>query len=128
MIKNDWLSKQIEMMSQALAVLLFGKDAAYNFASEEDEIGDGVEMDENVLLSYMLRRLMDEGKINEAENLLFDSIESNTSDERLQIALAFYGQLDKMSDSFLKDHNFSRQEILDGLSSIKGIYEQMEEA
>ena len=124
MIKNDWLSKQIEMMSQALAVILFGKDAAYNFAVEEDEAQGGLEMDDDVLLSFMLRRLMDEGKINEAENLLFESIEGSASEGKLQIALAFYGQLDKMSDSFLSEHSFSREEILDGLSSVKEIYEQ----
>ena len=61
-----------------------------------------------------IMNLLDQGKINEAENLLFDRMD--TSDKRyMELALDFYERINSFHDKFLEDHNFSREEIKEGL-------------
>lgn len=122
MFANDYISRQIEAIGRTLSVVLFGKDAGCSIATEDSESDEGLGLNKDMLLLYMLKEYISEGKINEAENLLFEGMEDDVTESRLQIALAFYSELDKLSDSFLHEHNFSRQEIFDGLASIEGIY------
>jgi len=119
---KDWLSGQIDLLARGLAVMLFGKSAAREMVSEDEESG-GLTISEDILLLHMLQKYISEGKINEAENLLFSSIEQNSSMNKLKTALNFYSQLDEKSDEFLQEHDFSRQEIYDGLAYVAGIYD-----
>jgi len=119
---KDWLSGQIDMLARGLGAILFGKAAAQEMVSKDEESG-GLTISEDIFLLHMLQKYLSEGKINEAENLLFRTIEENSSMNKLKVALNFYGQLDEMSDEYLIAHDFSRQEIYDGLTHIKGIYE-----
>ena len=65
--------------------------------------------------------LVEHGEINEAENMLFQLIESK--DERyLQIALLFYYFLNEKSNEFLENHNFNRDEIRMGLKDVMRRY------
>jgi hypothetical protein len=123
MLKNDWLSHQIGALARALAVMMFRQHGEYNSPNEQSESGDSIVIREEELLSYMLIKYISDGKINEAENLLFESIENNSSEEKFLLALDFYKKLDEQSDSFLHENDYSRQEIFEGLSSIKRIYE-----
>lgn len=65
--------------------------------------------------------MIDEGKINEAENILFDSL---TGQDRNQvvIALEFYTYLNDKEDDFLVKYNYSREEIVYGIKYISKIY------
>jgi len=119
---KDWLSGQIDLLARGLGAILFGKSAAQEMVNEDEDSG-GLTISEDILLLHMLQKYLSEGKINEAENLLFSSVEENSSMNKLKIALNFYSQLDEMSDSYLSENDFSRQEIYDGLTHIKEIYE-----
>ncbi|SEO51634.1 hypothetical protein SAMN04488134_108112 [Amphibacillus marinus] len=115
MEKKDWIMHQVEGMSFSLAKFILNKDKPNNevlFASEEIECQ---------LLHEQLTALLDKGKINEAENLLFEAISSYDS-RYFQIALDFYAQLDKYDDEYLAQCHFPRAEIIDGLNEVRRLF------
>ena len=61
--------------------------------------------------------LADEGDINGAENELLMNMEDDDPDY-LELALTFYLYLNDMDVDYLDDHDYSREEILDGLKSL----------
>ena len=65
--------------------------------------------------------MIDEGRINEAENSLYDSIET-LDKSGLEIALLFYSYLNDKSDEFLEEHDFNREEVKQGLEDITSRY------
>ena len=65
--------------------------------------------------------LIDEGRINEAENSLYESIE-NLDKSGLEMALLFYLYLNDKSDEFLEEHDFSRDEVKQGLKDVTARY------
>ncbi len=72
---------------------------------------------------------IDAGQINEAENLMVDGMKANSRRDFL-CALLFYDYLNKKEEAFLKAHQYTRQEIREGLSYAIGFfgYESMAEA
>ena len=64
-----------------------------------------------------LIHMVDNGKINEAENLLFDEIKKDEN-KSFETALYFYDYLNTLSDSFLEEHNYSREEVKEGVQSL----------
>jgi hypothetical protein len=126
MIGNDWLSKQIEGIGRTVAAMVLGKNAVYDMIDKDEENGGGYEINEEMLLSYMLNNYISKERINEAENLLFDSIEYSINEKKYKIAMDFYDELEKMTDSTLRKHNFTRQEIFDGISEVMKLYKQNE--
>lgn len=114
---NDYIMRQIEEMTRAIARVVFNKE------TDNGEIFDeyGIISEENFMF-YMLNNMLSEKRINEAENIIFELIEENKSKENLKIALWFYNKLQKLSDEELYENNFSREEIAEGLGSIKKTY------
>ena len=68
-----------------------------------------------------LRQMLDDGEINQAENLLQEELDIHDRAD-LEMALLFYRSLNRKSDEFLEDHNFSREEIRDGISYVVDLY------
>jgi hypothetical protein len=64
---------------------------------------------------------LNDGSINEAENKLYEMLETPTMD-MLHAGIAFYAQLDAMEDEFLLSHNFSREEVEDGKAHLLSVY------
>jgi hypothetical protein len=75
------------------------------------------------ILQIILKRLVNDGEYNKAENMLFKTINKNSSQEIYQIAVNFYNLLLEKSDEELEKGNFTREEIYQGLQDIKKIYE-----
>ena len=61
--------------------------------------------------------MIDNGKINEAENRLYD-LTIDTDMNSLEIALLFYSYLNDKTDDFLEENDFSRDEIKLGLENV----------
>ncbi len=61
--------------------------------------------------------LLEQGKINEAENLLFENLDTDNK-RYMELALDFYERLNNFEDDFLEENNFSREEIEEGLKEI----------
>lgn len=73
-------------------------------------------MEEITLIS--VKRLFFNGKIGEAEDLLFSSIEKNKTKNSIFIAGEFYTLLMDMTDEELEAKNFSRKEVMEGIRDI----------
>ncbi|KEH91968.1 DUF6483 family protein [Clostridium massiliodielmoense] len=71
------------------------------------------------IFKICFNKLFHEGNYNKAEDLLFDELKKNNSPDVYEIALQFYNSLEKKSDEELYAHNFSRDEIYQGLNDIK---------
>ncbi|MEG0250072.1 MAG: DUF6483 family protein [Peptostreptococcus sp.] len=69
-----------------------------------------------------VKRLVLEHKINEAEDVLFASLEKNRSINMLFIAGEFYTMLMDLSDEELRKNNFSRGEVKEGMKDAKAMF------
>lgn len=111
MYEQDYIIRIITHLIQFLAKVFFGKDTiTYELSGDENH----KESDE---LHKELVVLLSSGKINEAENLLFDKL--NPEDNRhIMVAIDFYQRLNELDEEFLQEHDFSRKEIEEGLRDI----------
>ena len=115
MYREDWLMRQIEGMADVIAQIFFGrKRASFDFEHDTQESKAGIFQDK-------LKDLLAEGRVNEAENLLFEMLDPN---DRLYLALAldFYLTLNSWDDIRLNTCGFPRDEVAMGLSDVLGIY------
>lgn len=120
MVEKDYMMRLIHEMVRTIAMLIFHKDQG---TEEELIFLDGISQD----FYQRLCHLADEGKINEAENMLYESLEENDWDregnmEKLELALAFYDYLNSKDNDFLENHHYSREEIEDGIQSVMKLY------
>ena len=109
--EKDYIMRLIHGVSRMLAWMIFGKKIA-----EEEELVSLMEKTCRENHDY-LRQMIDSGQINQAEEKLFDLIETVAWDDR-QIAalvLSFYDYLNSRDDDFLARSDFSRDEIISGL-------------
>ena len=114
-MSGDYLMRQIDEMVRFLSQVLL-RHQPENLVQVFTEDGG---FSQGGFLQYRLRGLLLEGRVNEAENLLFETVQADPADEYLPVALDFYEELNKMSDSQLAGCDFSRQEIREGLEQIK---------
>ncbi len=112
--QKDYLLRQIEDMVRFIAKVLFGKDLF------KYEIIDEANLTQTDMLYAKLTALVSQRKLCEAEDLLYESIESGNADHA-RIALDFYDTINALSDDELESSNFSREEIRDGLKQITAI-------
>lgn len=109
--EKDYIMRMIKEMVSVLFSILLGKQ----YVSVDEERKNGYEVsgtDLNDLLD-----MIDNGQINEAENLMLDNIDY--SDKKgLAAALLFYQYLSEKKKDFLQDHDYSDEEILDGAKQI----------
>jgi hypothetical protein len=111
MYEQDWFMRQVQMMVQLVARIVWKKDTvAY-------EIGDSANLTQTDYLYKDLRALIDKREICAAENLLFENIDEQNQDFLL-LATDFYQRLNELDDDELEAANFSRDEIKTGLSDI----------
>ncbi|WP_420330105.1 DUF6483 family protein [Pseudobutyrivibrio ruminis] len=62
-------------------------------------------------------RMIDRGEINEAENQLLENIDYFDEDNVATAAL-FYQYLSEKTECFLTEHDFSKEEVLDGMNRL----------
>ncbi|MDR3318591.1 MAG: DUF6483 family protein [Clostridiales bacterium] len=106
----DIIENMIAGMAQMLAKLLLGKEDKQEIVLETVSVGD--------TLSARLYALIGEGKINEAENMLFDELKLFSSADVYLAGLDFYEYLNRLPDKELEAANFTRAEIEQGLSDL----------
>ena len=109
--EKDYIMRMIKEMVSVLFSILLGKQ----YVSVDEERKNGYEVsgtDLNDLLD-----MIDNGQINEAENLMLDDIDYSDKKE-LAAALLFYQYLSEKKKDFLRNHDYSDEEILDGAKQI----------
>ncbi|MBR1711046.1 MAG: hypothetical protein IJ719_19830 [Clostridia bacterium] len=108
--EKDYIMRMIRELTQMLSVMLFGR-----------KLGEGEElvafMEEGGEKNDYLRRMIDEGQVNAAEEKLFDLLETSgwAEKEKAALAISFYDYLNSKSDAFLENAEFPREEIARGL-------------
>lgn len=112
--EQDYIMRMIKEMVRALMSVLLKKRFHELDLEEKAEITGDDETKELFVLA-------DTGKINEAENLLLEN--ADFSNPRfIQEAMAFYEHINEYDDEFLEEHNYTREEIVDGLKDILDYY------
>jgi hypothetical protein len=111
MLEEDYLMRMIHQMIHGLRRLLF-KTQEETIASFDAPAAEKF----TLLLS-----LIDHGKINKAENYLFDQLNTQNLEE-LRMALLFYERLAQLSTQELARADFSAAEIQKGAEDILRIF------
>lgn len=112
MFKQDYITRMInEIIHVLLVVTGFKEKGSELFDREEQETEHWAGQ---VKLWDELKRLADSGNINEAENLLYDSLDiQNKAD--FHLAVRFYTLLNSYDEPILESADYSREEIYEGL-------------
>ena len=110
MFEQDYIMRVIKEMIRAILKLLFSIDTdspTMELLSEKEQ----VETTEKLL------EMVDGGKINEAENALYE-LAADGDRSHLAVALLFYSYLNDKEDGFLEANGYSREEIGAGLRAL----------
>ena len=111
MYQQDYIMRMIRDFIRFLARTFLGKDTVvYKLPIEE-------KYTETDYIYKELITLLSQGKINQAENLLFEELDIRNK-KYMELALDFYQRLNNYEDEFLEKNNFSREEIDEGLKEI----------
>lgn len=113
MFEQDYIMRLIKEMVRTLLKMLFHIDT-------ESPIEEMLEDREEKYVLERLLKLVDKGKINEAENQLIEIL--NNDMQKLIMALLFYAYLNEKTDDFLLEHDFSREEIKSGIEDAAARY------
>ncbi|HBM79252.1 MAG: DUF6483 family protein [Clostridiales bacterium] len=112
MIEQDYLMRIIKDLVRALAKILLNKETAvYELPT------DKADYSQTDYLHMQLTDLINQGKINEAENLLYEKLDAKNK-KYIELALDFYERLNNLDEGFLKRCNFSKEEVEQGLQTI----------
>ncbi|APH16676.1 hypothetical protein NPD5_1122 [Clostridium sporogenes] len=121
MFEDEYIIRLIKTGVKAAVALFAGKDA---IKSDIDIENYNMTISGDELLEFMIKKYISEGKINEAENILFEVIESQKTKKNLETALSFYKELSKWHEARLLKCNFSKLEIEQGLKDVRKLYEK----
>ena len=114
MFEQDYIMRQIQQILKVLVKVLFNiDDKSPSLALIQD-----IETKETV--GDLLRKI-DGGNINEAENQLSEMTD-NTTMNNLLAGIIFYSYLNEKDDDYLESHDFSREEVEDGIKYLLSKY------
>ena len=109
--EKDYIMRMIKEMVRVLFSLAFGK----KYVSVELEKENKYEISGKNLKIFL--NMIDLGQINEAENILLDSIDYTNKNEVMAVAL-FYQYLSEKDNQFLKNNNYTKEEVLSGFKQL----------
>ncbi len=109
--EKDYIMRIIKEMVRVLFSLMMGKTyQAVELPKENKYQVAGKSLEE-------YEKLVDQGRINEAENLLLENLDYTVKEEVLTVAL-FYQYVSEKEDAFLSLHDYSKEEALEGLKAL----------
>lgn len=110
-LKDDYIMRMIRDLTRVLARLILGKDEV---TYELPDCGEFTAVDN---LYQKLIIMADGGQICQAEDLLLEELRDRSS-EYFEMAASFYLYLNEFDDEFLESHEFSRDEISEGIERL----------
>ena len=111
-VQDDHMIRNIQDVGRLIAkLLLHEQQPDYRLPENEEDYTEADKLFSTVM------KLAEEGKINEAENRLYDLLEDKDPDA-LKIALAFYDHMNGFDTEFLDEADYSREEIRDGICDV----------
>lgn len=114
MIEQDYLLRQIKEFIAFLMKLLFDAELCSADALADAQQSSGGD--------NPLYRMIDGGQILEAEQLLYDNMQTKTADNLLK-GYSFYQYLAQQEDEFLEAHHYSRGLIRDGVRRLAALFD-----
>ena len=109
--EKDYIMRMIKEMVRVLFSLAFGK----KYVSVELEKENKYEVSGKNLKIFL--NMIDLGQINEAENILLDSIDYTNKNEVMAVAL-FYQYLSEKDNQFFENNNYTKEEVLSGFKQL----------
>ena len=109
--EKDYIMRMIKEMVRVLFSLAFGT----KYVSVELEKENKYEVSGKNLKNFL--NMIDLGQINEAENILLDSIDYTNKNEVMAVAL-FYQYLSEKDNQFLENNNYTKEEVLSGFKQL----------
>lgn len=109
--EKDYIMRIIKEMVRVLFSLILGKQYRSVELPEENKY----EISGKTLEEF--KKMVDEGLINEAENILLENID-HTQKEEVLAAISFYQYIGEKDSDFLTEHNYSKKEALDGMKRL----------
>lgn len=109
--EKDYIMRIIKEMVRVLFSLMLGKQYRSVELPEENKY----EVSGKALEEF--EKMVDEGFINEAENILLENIDYAQKEEVLA-AILFYQYIGEKDSDFLTEHNYSKEEALDGMKRL----------
>lgn len=109
--EKDYIMRMIKEMVRVLFSLMLGKQYVSVELPDENKYhvsGKGLDV---------FLRMVDYGQINEAENMLLESIDYGSKEENLA-AIRFYQYIGEKDEDFLAKCHYSKEEALDGLKML----------
>lgn len=114
--EKDFFMRMIQNMVRFLMQLVTGK-SQFDYKIKDTE--NPTTCDDTYA---RIIAMADSGRINEAENLLYENLESGNQDYLL-MGISFYNHINDYSDDFLAKHNYTREEIETGIQNLAGEFE-----
>lgn len=109
--EKDYIMRIIKEMVRVLFSLMLGKQYQSVELPEENKY----EVSGKTLEEF--EKMVNAGLINEAENVLLESIDY-TKKEEVFAAILFYQYVSEKDNDFLAAHNYSKEEALDGIKRL----------
>lgn len=109
--EKDYIMRMIKQMVRVLFSLMFGKE----YQSVEIELQEKCSVSGMKLNEFF--KMIDNGNVNEAENILLDEIDYTNKNE-VAFAVLFYQYIGDKGEDFLLENNYSQEEVLDGLKQV----------
>lgn len=109
--EQDYIMRMIKEMLEVLMRIALHKRTAFHELEKDNKYGK-----ENNIYAKLCS-MAGEGKINEAENLLYENLDAEDK-EYLEMGLSFYYHLNLFRNEFLEEHNYSRPEIEEGIETL----------
>lgn len=109
--EKDYIMRMIKEMVRVLFSLAFGK----KYVSVELEKENKYEVSGKNLKVFL--GMIDLGQVNEAENILLDSIDYTNKNELMAAAL-FYQHLSEKDNEFLENNNYTKEEVFSGFKQL----------
>ena len=107
----DYIMRMIKEMARVLFSLMLGKKYTQVELPKENKFSvSGSSLDD-------LTELVDQGKINEAENILLENLDYENPEE-LAAAVLFYEYVSEKGQEFLQAHDYSLEEAAEGIKQI----------
>ncbi|MCB6202458.1 DUF6483 family protein [Extibacter muris] len=107
--EQDYIMRLVKDLVRFLMQLLTGKPQFRYEADIEQPSACGDDYTRIIAMA-------DAGRINEAENLLYENLDRDNEDYLL-MGLSFYSHVNDFDDDFLRESDYSRDEIRDGIES-----------
>ena len=109
--EKDYIMRIIKEMVRILFSLMLGK----KYVAVEMERDNGYEVSGRKLSELL--ELIDRGEINKAENLLLEDLDYSDKNSIAAAAL-FYQYLSEKGEEFLVEHDYSKEEVFDGIKRL----------